>query len=170
MSDLEGARIPDPGFPADAGAADPRLAQALAAYHAGGPYADVLALLQNARLLVPVVALLGEAEVGPDGLARDTSSDMATVLVSRPDGRRGLLAFTALATMARWDPEARPVPVTAQRAAQAAVQDGAEALVVDLAGPVPMTVSGDDLRALAAGWRLARLGERRTGWIRPAGE
>ena len=171
MSDAEGARIPDPGFAGDAGEADPRLARALAAYDGDrAAYVEVLAALQAARLLVPVVAVLGEAEIGADGLARDKSSDMATVLVTRPDGRRGLLAFTSLAAMARWDAEARPVPVTAQLAARAAVQEGAEALVVDLAGPVRVAVEGEDLRAVAAGWRLARLGERRTGWIRPAGE
>ena len=94
---------------------------------------------------------------------------MAAVLVARPDGRRGLLAFSGTEAMRRWDPEARPVPVTARLAAQAAVQEAADALVVDLAGPASAVVDGEDLQALAAGWRLTRVGER-TGWIRPAGE
>jgi hypothetical protein len=170
MSDFEGARIPDPGFAGDDGAADPALAAALASYARGAtPYVEVLAALQDARLLVPVVAVLGEVEVDERGLAHDKSSDMAAVLITRPDGRRGLLAFTGTGPMQAWDPEARPVPVAARLAAQAAVQDGAEALVVDLAGPVRVAVQGEDLRALASGWRLTRIGDR-SGWIRPAGE
>jgi SseB protein N-terminal domain len=137
----------------------------------------VLVVLQDARLLVPVVAVLGEVGTDERGLVRDKTSDMAAVLVARPDGRRGLLAFSGRETMLRWDSEvhvedgaqARPVPVTARLAAQAAVQEAADALVLDVAGPSSVAVSGDDLRALAAGWRLGRVGER-TGWIRPAGE
>lgn len=161
--------IPDPGFGDDDGSADPALTAALTAYAAGGPLGEVLGALQDARLLVPVVAVIGEVEVDEQGLAHDKTSDMAAVLVTRPDGRRGLLAFSGQATMRRWDPDARPVPVTARLAARAAVQEGADALVVDLSGPAYAVVGGDDLRALAAGWRLTRVGER-TGWIRPSGE
>jgi hypothetical protein len=123
--------------PDDTGAPDPGLTDALAAY-AEDPAREpeVLAALAEARLLVPVVAELGESEVGPDGLSRDKSSDMATVLMRGPDGRLALLAFTGLEAMHRWDPAARPVPVPARTAALAAMQDGAEALLIDLAGPV----------------------------------
>lgn len=163
-------RIPDPGFGDDDGSADPVLTAALASYAAGSAgLADVLGPLQTARLLVPVVAVLGAVEVDEQGLGHDKSSDMAAVLVARPDGRRGLLAFSGQATMRRWDPAARPVPVTAQLAAQAALQEQADALVVDLAGPGSAAITGDDLQALAAGWVLTRVGER-TGWIRPPGE
>ena len=101
----------------------------------------MLAALGSARVLVPVVAELGESEVGADGLARDKSADMATVLMRGADGRLALLAFTSLATLHRWDPEARPVPVPSHVAAQAAVQDGAVALLLDVAGPVPYAAS-----------------------------
>ncbi len=162
--------IPDPGFADDDGAPDPALTAALAAYGAGTmAYADALAALLDARLLVPVVAVLGEVEVDEAGLAHDKSSDMAAVLLQRPDGRRGLLAFTGQASLDAWDPAARPVPVTAATAARAALQEDAAALVVDVAGPVRLAVEGEDLRALAAGWRLARVADR-TAWIRPAAE
>jgi hypothetical protein len=121
----------------DTGAADPELTAALAAYAADpAREPEVLAALAEARLLVPVVAELGESEVGPDGLVHDKSSDMATVLMRGVDGRLALLAFTGLEPMQRWDPDARPVPVPARTAALAAMQDGAEALLIDLAGPV----------------------------------
>ena len=162
--------IPDPGFADDSGSADPRLRQVLADHHAGSASSgSVLAVLQHVRLLVPVVAVLGEVEVDEQGLAHDKSSDMAAVLVQAADGSTGLLAFSSLETMARWDPQARPVPVTVPTAATAAVQDGAEALLVDLAGPASYVVDGEDLTRLAAGWRLVAVGEGH-GWIGPAPE
>lgn len=167
---LAGSGIPDPGFAGDTGAAPPELAAALREYAATpGRYPDALAALQSARLLVPVVALLGEVEHDQQGLARDKSSDMATVLLTGRDGRTALLAFTGSDAMRAWDPEARPVPVPAALAARSAVQDGASALLVDVAGPVPLVVQGDDLTGLASGWRLGRVGGR-TAWIRPAPE
>lgn len=165
--------IPDPGFADDDGAADVRLAQALAGHVAGTVTSGAaLSALQDARLLVPVVAILGEVEHDEQGLAHDKSSDMAAVLVQAADGSKGLLAFTSTETMARWNPEARPVPVTTATAATAAVQDGAEALLVDLAGPAPYVVDGEDLGRLAAGWRLVELtgSGGGHGWIGPSAE
>lgn len=159
--------IPDPGFAGDDGAAEPDLTAALVAWqHDSSTYAEALAALQCSRVLVPVVAVLGEVEYDDAGLAREKDSDMATVLVQGADGRLALLAFTGTAELAAWDPQARPVPVTVQVAAQSAVQDGAAALVVDLAGPVRFVVEGDDLHGLAEGWTLARVSGG-AAWIRP---
>ena len=159
-------------FPEDTGDDDPRLRSALAAYDAAGSPQErrsllptCLRALQGARLLVPVVAVLGEAEVGADGLARDKSSDMAAVLLTGRDGRTALLAFTHTASMQAWDPEARPVPVRAQLAAQAAIQEGAAALLVDVAGPTRLVVEGVDLEGLARGWALATVAGQ-TAWVR----
>jgi hypothetical protein len=139
-----------PAFPDDDGAADPALGAALTAYGAGtGDYGTAFAALAPTRLIVPVVAVLGETEVDEQGLARDKSADMAAVLMEGRDGRRALLAFTSLATLAAWNPEARPVPVPARTAALAAVQEDAAAVVVDVAGPVTFVVEEAALRALA---------------------
>ncbi|MYV71110.1 SseB family protein, partial [Streptomyces sp. SID2131] len=101
--------IPDPGFSDDDGTADPRLAAALAAWAedrtAHGP---VLAALREARLLVPVVAVLGEVETDENGLRREKTSDMAVPTLTAGD-RRALPAFTSTASLALWDPQARPV-------------------------------------------------------------
>ncbi|WP_246210031.1 SseB family protein [Nocardioides piscis] len=157
--------IPDPGFAGDDGSADAGLERALAGYARDElTHADVLLELQGARLLVPVVATLGEVEIDEHGLAHDKTSDMAAVLMRGADGRLALLSFTSTQTLARWNPEARPVPVHARLAAQSAVQDGAAALVIDIAGPVRLVVEGDDLVALAAGWRAAKVGED-IAWI-----
>jgi hypothetical protein len=139
--------IPDPGFAGDTGAADPDLAAALAAYDRTPTDVEahrvVLDRLQHTRLLVPVVALLGEMEGD-----HEKTSDMAAVLMTGRDGRTALLAFTSNAALRAWDPEARPVPVTAAHAAQAAVQDKADALLIDVAGPVMFVVEGAELRTL----------------------
>ena len=132
---------------------DLALARSLTAYAADPDdperYAAALTALAASRLLVPVVAVLGEVEVDEHGLAHDKSSDMAAVLLTGRDGRRALLAFTGLEPMGRWRPDARPVPVTARDAARAALADDADALVVDVAGPVTLVVTGRPLRALA---------------------
>jgi SseB protein N-terminal domain len=155
-------------YPDDTGEAFPPLVAALDRYAADDArYPDVLAALGAARLLVPVVAVLGEVETGVDGLARDKSSDMATVLLQGADGRAALLAFTSTDTLAAWNAEGRPVAVPTRTAALSAVQEGADALLLDVAGPVTVAVEGEDLRALAAGWRLARAGDR-VGWVAPA--
>jgi hypothetical protein len=159
--------LPDPGFAGDDGAADEQLVAALAAYdrdRTGGRTA-VLAVLQHCRLLVPVVAVLGEVEHDAAGLARDKTSDMATVLMRNRDGRSGLLAFTGLASLQRWRPDARPVPVRAADAARAAVQEGADALVVDVAGPVVFAVEDESLRALADGFVLREVAGRHA-WVK----
>jgi hypothetical protein len=161
--------IPDPGFAGDDGSVPAAVSAALAAYGAApedrSAHRAALARLQAARVLVPVVAVLGEAEVDERGLSREKSSDMATVLVTGADGRRALLAFTGSGPLHAWDPAARPVPVTLADAARAARQDGADALLVDMAGPVMFVVESDDLDALADGLTLVEVGDR-WGWVR----
>ena len=115
------------------------------------------------------LAVLGEVEYDEAGLAHDKTSDMAAVLLTGADGRLALLAFTGTEALQRWNPDARPVPVTTALAAQAAVQEGAAALVVDVAGPVTFVAEAEDLQGLAAGWTPARVGGR-AAWIRPAPE
>lgn len=161
-----GRRLLDTGHSGDSGDADPDLVAALASYDAdpAAGEVDALAALTRTRLLVPVVAVLGEVEVDDDGLTHDKSSDMAAVLLTGADGRLALLSFSGVDALRRWNPEARPVPVTAELAARAALQDGAAALLVDVAGPVTFVVEGEGLRGLAAGWSVTRVGGR-AAWI-----
>lgn len=168
-SDAAGQRrLAAPAFPADDGTTAPAVAAAMEAYRADPTaYSRVLGALVDARLLVPVVAVLGDVEYDGAGLAHDKTSDMATVLLTGADGRQALLAFTGMATMAAWRADARPVPVAARDAARAAMQEEAAAIVVDVAGPVTVVVEGEDLEALARGWRLTRVGES-TAWVAPA--
>lgn len=170
MGDDERVRaIPDPGFAGDDGSVPDDVAAALAAYSRDPrERGAVLAAVQHARLLVPVVAVLGEVEHDENGLAREKSSDMATVLLRGRDGRQALLGFTGTEALLRWNPEGRPVPVSARDAARAALHDGAEALVLDVAGPLMVAIEGEELRSLAEGFTLTTLGGR-LAWVRPEG-
>jgi hypothetical protein len=166
--------LPDPGFAGDDGSPDPDLATALAAHAVDGRPAPVLVALGSARLLVPVVAVLGEAGPGEHGLRVDKTSDMAAVLMTGRDGRQALLAFTGVGPLAAWDASARPVPVSVQQAAVAACQEGAAALLVDVAGPVPFVLEAEDLLRVAAGDRLVAVPgghawQPRTSEASPAG-
>lgn len=111
-----------PAFPDDDGLIHPGLAAAL------GDEAGVLAVLPDVRVFVPIVAVLGERAT--DG--SDKSADMAAVFMTGADGRRALLTFSSVAALVAWNETARPVPVWGRDAAQAAIDEGASALLLDL--------------------------------------
>ena len=134
-------------FRDDHGAADPRVAAALGAYQAAeGSEHAALTALAAARLLVPVVAVLGDGSAAEG----DKNSEMMLPTLIGKDGRPAVLAFTSLDALARWRRSARPVPAEAGRVWRAAVADRC-AVVIDVAGPVPLAVEGARLEALAAG-------------------
>lgn len=134
----------------DDGSADPEVAARLEA-HSRGEVGDrqVLAALAPSRLLVPVVAVAAEVGEGAGGLAVDKQSEVALPVMAGKDGRRGVLGFTSVDAVKRWREDARPVPVPTGEACRAAVDEGADALVVDVAGPFPYTVQGRFLSVLA---------------------
>jgi SseB protein N-terminal domain len=135
-------------FRTDHGGAGPRVAAALAAYLAGqGSEQAALQALAASRLLVPVIAVLTEGTTPQHG---DKNSEMVMPTLIGNDGRPAVLAFTSLDALTRWRPDARPVPAEADRVWRAAVADGC-AVVIDVAGPVPLAVEGARLAALAAG-------------------
>ncbi|MER7572015.1 SseB family protein [Streptomyces sp. NPDC126514] len=143
--------IPDSPFPDDDGFADPRLSAALAAWAEDRTdVAPVLRALKGARLLVPVVAVLGEVEEDENGLRHEKTSDMA-VPTLRAGDRKALPAFTSTDALARWDATARPVAVRVHQALEAAAHEKADTVVLDLAGPVPFELTGQALLALAEG-------------------
>jgi SseB protein N-terminal domain len=84
------------------------------------------------------------------GLRGEKTTEMALPTLIGRDGRSAILAFTSLDALTRWRPDARPVAVPAARVWLAGAQE-ASAVVIDVAGPVPVTVEGARLAALAAG-------------------
>ncbi|WP_448004189.1 SseB family protein [Agromyces bauzanensis] len=118
----------------DDGRAPEGLAEAIRRFRAGeGGQAEVVAEFARSRLLIPLLAELGDggAEVGAHGLAVDKSQELSIVTVEGPDGRRVLPVFASVDAMTRWNPVARPVPADGVRVALAAADDGTDLVVLD---------------------------------------
>ncbi len=149
---MDRKNIPNPGFADDDGTADPALARALTVWSQdAGEEAALLAALPSARLMVPIVAVLGEVETDANGLRHEKTSDMAVPVIEAADGRRALPAFTSLDSLARWRADARPAPVAAPQAVLAAYSERADTLLIDPAGPVTYELTGSRMRAVAEG-------------------
>ena len=112
--------------------------------------------LKTERLLIPLLASLGEGELGPNGLLVEKSADLAIVAVQTPDGKTAIPAFTSVTQMQAWNPEARPVPVDARKIALACASEGHDRMVVDAAGKA-VVLRRPALAALAQG----------LSWVKP---
>jgi hypothetical protein len=132
----------------DNGTTDPRLAAAVAAHDGTPPsHAALLAALVDAQVLAAITATSTAEHVEEGtGLRAESSAELAVVLVAGADGSRALPVFTSVAAMKRWRLDVRPVPLTGPQAAQAALDEGAVALLVE--GTVPVT----ELDDVASGW------------------
>lgn len=148
-----GRTLTGTGFDGDTGVADARL-QAILARPAGErDERELVAAIAEARLIVAIVAVPSEID-DSSGIPVDAVSDMASVTLVAPDGQRAMPAFTSTAALASWNADARPVPVTAQRAALAAVQEGCDVIPLDLPappGPATCTLRTSMVWALAQG-------------------
>ncbi len=147
----EGKTIPSTGFEGDTGGMDPAVAAALEANRqdpSPETETELVARVAASRWLVPVVAVAAEVDTSGQH-AVDTRSDMAAVTLTAPNGSRGLPMFSSIATLQEWDPEARPVPVRAAAAAQSAVTEGCDVLLVDVASEHAAVLRPSMLWALA---------------------
>lgn len=125
---------PNP-FSGDTGEADAGLAAALTGAHAAPfdprAHVDVVAALRGARVYAPVLPTAVEHTTDERGFVHDNKSEMAMVRLASDDGRECVPCFTDIPTLTAWHPGARPVPVEAERLGAAAVEEGAELVVVD---------------------------------------
>lgn len=139
---------------ADDGSASEPLIQAILRFHerAAGE-AEVVDALRGERLLIPLVAELGEEGVGVGGMRADKSQELSIVTVAGPDGRNVLPAFTSVAAMSAWNPSARPVPVGAERVAMAAAGEQTDLVVLDPTSPTEFVLRRPALRALGLSMR-----------------
>ena len=160
-----GRRVVSRGrFTADDGSTDPDICAALSAPIDPERLRDAV---RAGRLIVAIVA--SPADTGESG--ESDGSQMSVVSMVAADGRRGLLAFTGLDAMHRWNPHARPVPVSGPEVAQAALDDGCEAVVIDVAGPSSAVVAEPDLVELANRDPLDHAAALLTkAWASPFGE
>ena len=144
----------------DDGRMPAELATALERFRAGDAgQADVVAAFGTSRLLIPLLAELGDGgtEVGAHGHAVDKSQELSIVTVEGPDGRRVLPVFGSVEAMSRWNPVARPVPAEGVRVALAAADDGTELVVLDPASPTEFVLRRPAVWAVARRqhWRPA---------------
>jgi hypothetical protein len=157
-------------FPGDTGIASAdtrRLIAAAVAEATPLAYLRAVAALCGDRLLVPVVATATRLGETVSGVASDKEAEMSVVTLQARDGRRALLAFTCLDALQSWQPDARPVPVTVDRAAQTARNENLTAVLIDVAGPNAFVIDGEVLGELAAGHRLVELADGEFGWVIP---
>jgi len=121
------------GFDDDRGEADIDL---IAALDHPEDETGLMHAVARARLLVPIVAAPSElhdsGEPMVEKLAIMSATDMAVVTLTSPDGQRALPVFSSLAALSAWDAAARPSPVTSARAAQAAVSERCDVMLLDL--------------------------------------
>ena len=130
---------------------------ALAAYAAGQASEHAaLTAIAAARLLVPVVAVPADPADpadAADAAEKETEkeTEMALPTLIGNDGRKAVIAFTGTETITRWRADARPVPVPAAQLWPAVAAEHADAVVIDVAGPVPLVIEGARLASLAGG-------------------
>lgn len=149
----QGRRINHSPFAGDSGEADPELEQALEQWRVDEiGIRSLVAALTGKRVIVPVMAEVENLVVDPDtSLVSDKDSSTGVVCVSAPDGRIALPVFSSIPAMTRWNKNARPIPVEAERAALSAVSEQWPLLVVDPGDSQPPIIPRPAVWALAQG-------------------
>lgn len=105
--------------------------------------------LRHSRVLIPLVAHLGETGTNAAGQTVDKSADLSIVTVQAPDGRAALPVFTSVTAMSRWNAQARPVPIEVRKAALAAVGEQTELLILDPGSETELAIRRPALWAIA---------------------
>lgn len=128
----EGRELEENRFAGDDGSAPEEFLNAIAGFRTGvKSQADVIDAIRSSRLLVPLLAKLGESEIGDNGLKVDKSAELSIVTVKAPDDQEALVVFSSVAAMQRWNPTARPVPTDAIRVCLAAASQLSTRVVID---------------------------------------
>ena len=128
----EGRELEENRFAGDDGSAPKEFVTAISGFRSGDlGQADVVDALRVSRLLVPLLAQLGESEIGANGLKVDKSAELSIVTVKAPDDQEALVVFSSVAAMQRWNPSARPVPTDAIRVCLAAASQLSTRVVID---------------------------------------
>jgi hypothetical protein len=137
-------------FGGDDGTAPAEFLDAIGRFRAGEATADaVVDAVRHVRLLIPLVAQLGESGVTEAGHLVDKSQELAIVTVEGPDGRTVLPAFSSVDAMQRWNPKARPVPADGARVALAAAGEATDLVVLDPLSETEFVIRRPALWAIA---------------------
>jgi len=128
----EGRALEENKFSDDDGSAPKELIEAIERFRLGEITAEaVVDQIRASRLLVPLIAELGEAEMGPHGKLVDKSAELSVVTVKSPDDQDSLVVFSSVSCMSAWNKSARPVPIDAARACLAAAAQMSTRVVLD---------------------------------------
>lgn len=128
----EGRSFDKNSFADDDGGASPELVESIASFRAGKLGAEaVVDQIRISRLLVPLLANLGESEVGAHGQKVDKSAELSIVTVKSPDDQDSLVVFSSVEAMTKWNKASRPVPTDAIRVALAAASQMSTRVVLD---------------------------------------
>lgn len=132
----------------DDGSTPEKLEIALGNFQRGESLSQLVTALANSRLIIPLVAQLGEAELGPHGQLVDKSAELAIVAVQTMDDKSAIPVFSSVQELSLWRADARPVPVESGRAALAAITEGHNRLVLNPAS-IAIGLRTPALRAIA---------------------
>jgi hypothetical protein len=128
----EGRSFDQNAFADDDGKAPLGLMEAIKKFRAGkvGPEV-VVDQIRLSRLLVPLLANLGQSEAGAHGHKVDKSAELSIVTVKSPDNQDSLVVFSSVESMNFWNKESRPVPTDAIRVSLAAASQMSTRVVLD---------------------------------------
>ncbi|EPR77313.1 hypothetical protein ADILRU_0422 [Leifsonia rubra CMS 76R] len=122
---------PNPA-PDDDGTAPPKLMDVITRFHQGdATEAEVVDVVRESRLLIPLLAKAGETTTTDAGFTADKTQELSIVTVTGPDGRAVLPVFSSVTAMSNWNPEARPVPAAGTRVALAAASENTDLVIID---------------------------------------
>jgi len=147
-----GRSFQENNYRGDSGEADPELAQSIEEFQKQQESMNqVLSAFGAARVLIPLVATLGEEGLGSSGLKTDKSAELAIVTVLAPDGQVALPVFSSVLKMQNWNPLARPVPNNGRAVALAAASEGTTRVVLDAGSESEIVFRRPQLAAIAQG-------------------
>jgi hypothetical protein len=128
----EGRSFQDNPHAGDTGETPADVAAALAYWRAGnGTFTELIACLATHRFLIPLVAHAGDDFDSNNPVMEDKVQELSVVTVAGPNGEKVIPVFTSAAAMKAWNPDARPIPIEAQRVALAAASEQTDRLVVN---------------------------------------
>jgi SseB protein N-terminal domain len=110
---------------------------------------DVVDAIRSSRLLIPLIAKLGESALNDDGQVIDKTQELSIVTVAGPDGRAVLPAFSSVDAMTTWNSAARPVPADAVRVALAAASEQTDLVILDPTTPTQFVIRRPAVWAIA---------------------
>lgn len=161
MDHLHRLAQPSARFDGDTGEADPITRRAIADVRDHTSYIRALVALCTSRLLMPVVAS------GDETMHQDPDREAELSAVTITDGTdTALLAFTGIDSMQTWQAGARPILCHLDELAATVEPAGANQLVIDVAGPVPLVLAGEALSLIADGFRAVEFEGEDFAWVK----